>query len=246
MSARTGGSILLQLLFDLARPGHQVDRVLKGPTNDVWIDPWLAHLRSLGVDYRTEHQVQAIHTAGQAVSRVEHRGRRAHRGGHGRLLRRRRAGRGDAHARDRRDEAGRPTARRAQPPAHSLDERGDVLSRSRRTAWSTGTASTSTRRGRSPRSRSASSGPGSTSAGWATGGLRASSPSTSPTGRRRGEQRQAGHVLLERGGVPTRSGPSSSGASTMPGSICWRTRTCSTAFLDPDIVYPNPTAAGEP
>ena len=62
MSARTGGTILLQLLFDLARPGHQVDRVLNGPTNDVWIDPWLAHLRSLGVDYRTEHQVQAIHT----------------------------------------------------------------------------------------------------------------------------------------------------------------------------------------
>jgi uncharacterized protein with NAD-binding domain and iron-sulfur cluster len=70
MSARTGGSILLQLLFDLARPGHQVDRVLKGPTNDVWIDPWLAHLRSLGVDYKAEHQVQAIHTAGQAVSHV--------------------------------------------------------------------------------------------------------------------------------------------------------------------------------
>ena len=53
MSARTGGMILLQLLFDLARPGRQVDRVLNGPTNDVWIDPWLAHLRSLGVDYRS-------------------------------------------------------------------------------------------------------------------------------------------------------------------------------------------------
>ena len=61
MSARTGGYILLQLLFDLSRPGGQADRVLNGPTNDVWIDPWLAHLRSLGVDYRSEHQVQAIH-----------------------------------------------------------------------------------------------------------------------------------------------------------------------------------------
>jgi uncharacterized protein with NAD-binding domain and iron-sulfur cluster len=70
MSARTGGSILLQLLFDLARPGEQVDRVLNGPTNDVWIDPWLAHLRERGVDYRTEHEVQAIHVAGQAVSHV--------------------------------------------------------------------------------------------------------------------------------------------------------------------------------
>ena len=39
MSARTGGYILLQLLFDLSRPGGQADRVLNGPTNDVWIDP---------------------------------------------------------------------------------------------------------------------------------------------------------------------------------------------------------------
>jgi uncharacterized protein with NAD-binding domain and iron-sulfur cluster len=61
MSARTGGYILLQLLFDLAQPGGQADRVLNGPTNDVWIDPWLTHLQVLGVDYRSEHQVQAIH-----------------------------------------------------------------------------------------------------------------------------------------------------------------------------------------
>jgi uncharacterized protein with NAD-binding domain and iron-sulfur cluster len=61
MSARTGGYILLQLLFDLSRPGGQADRVLNGPSNEVWIDPWLAHLRALGVDYRSEHQVQGIH-----------------------------------------------------------------------------------------------------------------------------------------------------------------------------------------
>jgi uncharacterized protein with NAD-binding domain and iron-sulfur cluster len=70
MSARTGGAILLQLLFDLARPRRQVDRVLNGPTNDVWIDPWLAHLRSLGVDFQTEHQVQGIHTRGGSINHV--------------------------------------------------------------------------------------------------------------------------------------------------------------------------------
>ena len=70
MSARTGGTILLQLLFDLARPGRQVDRVLNGPTNDVWIDPWLGYLRSLGVDYRTEHQVQADPHERRRVSHV--------------------------------------------------------------------------------------------------------------------------------------------------------------------------------
>jgi uncharacterized protein with NAD-binding domain and iron-sulfur cluster len=70
MSARTGGYILLQLLFDLSRPGGQADRVLNGPTNDVWIGPWLSHLRSLGVDYRSEHQVQAIHFRDGRISGV--------------------------------------------------------------------------------------------------------------------------------------------------------------------------------
>jgi uncharacterized protein with NAD-binding domain and iron-sulfur cluster len=75
MSARTGGYILLQLLFDLSRPGGQADRVLNGPSNEVWIDPWLAHLRALGVDYRSEHQVQGIHFHDgrvRAVSVVSH------------------------------------------------------------------------------------------------------------------------------------------------------------------------------
>jgi uncharacterized protein with NAD-binding domain and iron-sulfur cluster len=70
MSARTGGYILLQLLFDLADPRGQVDRVLNGPTSDVWIDPWLEHLETLGVDFRLGHQVQAIHCRGQRVSGV--------------------------------------------------------------------------------------------------------------------------------------------------------------------------------
>jgi uncharacterized protein with NAD-binding domain and iron-sulfur cluster len=70
ISARTGGYILLQLLFDLSRPGGAADRVLNGPTNDVWIDPWLAHLGALGVEYRTEHQVQAIHFGAGRVSGV--------------------------------------------------------------------------------------------------------------------------------------------------------------------------------
>jgi uncharacterized protein with NAD-binding domain and iron-sulfur cluster len=60
LSARAGGYILIQLLLDLMRPGGRCDRLLNGPTNDVWIDPWLAHLRSLGVDYRMGAEVTAI------------------------------------------------------------------------------------------------------------------------------------------------------------------------------------------
>jgi uncharacterized protein with NAD-binding domain and iron-sulfur cluster len=60
MSARTGGYILLQLLQDLAKPRGQVDRVLKGPTSQMWIDPWLAELQRLGVEYRVSHRVGAV------------------------------------------------------------------------------------------------------------------------------------------------------------------------------------------
>jgi uncharacterized protein with NAD-binding domain and iron-sulfur cluster len=70
MSARTGGYTLLQLLFDLANPDGQADRVLNGPTSEVWIDPWLAHLQGQGVDFRFGHQVQAIHRRGARVTGV--------------------------------------------------------------------------------------------------------------------------------------------------------------------------------
>jgi uncharacterized protein with NAD-binding domain and iron-sulfur cluster len=60
MSARSCGYILLQLMMDFS-PGRQMDRVLNGPTNDVWIDPWVQHLHSLGVVRHQEQKVQSIH-----------------------------------------------------------------------------------------------------------------------------------------------------------------------------------------
>jgi uncharacterized protein with NAD-binding domain and iron-sulfur cluster len=44
-STRTVGDILLQLLLNSLTPGVMVDRVLNGPTNQVWIDPWIEHLK---------------------------------------------------------------------------------------------------------------------------------------------------------------------------------------------------------
>jgi uncharacterized protein with NAD-binding domain and iron-sulfur cluster len=70
MSARTGGYILLQLLQDMLQPGMQVDRVLNAPTNDAWIDPWLSHLRSLGVDYRLCHRVDTIQSDAGKVTGI--------------------------------------------------------------------------------------------------------------------------------------------------------------------------------
>jgi uncharacterized protein with NAD-binding domain and iron-sulfur cluster len=70
LSARTGGYILLQLLFDMSRAGRHVDRLLDGPTNDVWIDPWLTYLRERGVKYHLRHDVQSIRTDRGRVTSV--------------------------------------------------------------------------------------------------------------------------------------------------------------------------------
>jgi uncharacterized protein with NAD-binding domain and iron-sulfur cluster len=60
-SARTIGNIFIQILFDVLDPSvATADRVLDGPTNDVWIDPWLTYLRSLGVEYHFDSEVLAI------------------------------------------------------------------------------------------------------------------------------------------------------------------------------------------
>ena len=74
MSARTGGYILLQLLFDIGVPGRSADRLLNGPTNDVWIDPWVDHLRSLGVDLRFGTRVEAIDCSAGRITSVRARG----------------------------------------------------------------------------------------------------------------------------------------------------------------------------
>ena len=70
ISARTGGLILAQLLFDLTRAGTRADRVLSAPTNEAWIDPWVAHLQTLGVDLRLSTPVQGIAVRGGRVAGV--------------------------------------------------------------------------------------------------------------------------------------------------------------------------------
>jgi 15-cis-phytoene desaturase len=59
MSARSALSVIAQLLQDLLA-AQGADRVLNGPTNDVWMDPWLAHLRRRGVRYFTDAKVEAF------------------------------------------------------------------------------------------------------------------------------------------------------------------------------------------
>ncbi|HYG53515.1 MAG TPA: FAD-dependent oxidoreductase [Flavobacteriales bacterium] len=62
-STRTGGDIMLQLMFDIATPGGSSDRVLNGPTNDVWINPWLKYLHERfknNFEYHLDHELEDI------------------------------------------------------------------------------------------------------------------------------------------------------------------------------------------
>ncbi|MFB1482107.1 FAD-dependent oxidoreductase [Corallococcus sp. RDP092CA] len=47
-STRTLGVITLQLLLDYAQSGVNNDRTMGGPTSQMWLEPWVAHLRGLG------------------------------------------------------------------------------------------------------------------------------------------------------------------------------------------------------
>ncbi len=67
-SARTIGTIYLQLLFgrlDLTQPTEQV---LNAPTNEAWIDPWLTALETLGVALRPDTPVARLEADGRDVS----------------------------------------------------------------------------------------------------------------------------------------------------------------------------------
>ena len=69
-STYTVGNIFLQLFFDILDPSIDMDRLLDGPTNDVWIDPWLTYLQNSGVDYHLNAKVVRIDCAQGLISGV--------------------------------------------------------------------------------------------------------------------------------------------------------------------------------
>jgi uncharacterized protein with NAD-binding domain and iron-sulfur cluster len=44
VSTKTGGDILLQLIFQMSNPFKRTDRVLNAPTNEAWLYPWYDYL----------------------------------------------------------------------------------------------------------------------------------------------------------------------------------------------------------
>ncbi len=70
MSARTGGAILCQLIYDMLQLDSRVDNVLDGPTSEVWIGPWVEYLESRGVTLRSGCEVAGIHCDGERITGV--------------------------------------------------------------------------------------------------------------------------------------------------------------------------------
>src|ERR1700686_3209086 len=68
-STRSVGYILLQLLFGLLTLGG-FDRLLSGPTNEVWLNPWVSYLQQRGVILQTGVTVQLINCGSAAVTAV--------------------------------------------------------------------------------------------------------------------------------------------------------------------------------
>ena len=69
-SAYTIASVALRTLLDTARPDLPVDRVLNGPTNEVWIDPWVEFLREQGVQFHPDAELESIEVEGRAITRL--------------------------------------------------------------------------------------------------------------------------------------------------------------------------------
>jgi len=69
-STRTIGRIYVQMLRGLFDPDIDADALLCGPTNEVWIDPWVEYLDELGVELRPGTEVRRIHSDGRRVTGV--------------------------------------------------------------------------------------------------------------------------------------------------------------------------------
>jgi uncharacterized protein with NAD-binding domain and iron-sulfur cluster len=70
-SARTIGQVQVHLIFGMLSPGHSTDRVLNGPTSDVFLNPWISYLESRrGVSYETQKRVTSFELAGGRISGV--------------------------------------------------------------------------------------------------------------------------------------------------------------------------------
>jgi len=80
-STRTIGNMGEAFVWNILGRGNDgaPDRVLDLPTNEAWIDPWVAHLRSLGVRFALGHTVEGLEVEGGRIVAARLRDRRGRR-----------------------------------------------------------------------------------------------------------------------------------------------------------------------
>lgn len=69
-SARTIGGVSVQLMLDYAESGVNNDRTMGGPTSQMWLDPWVDHLRRLGVQLHGGIRCAGLDVDGGRISQV--------------------------------------------------------------------------------------------------------------------------------------------------------------------------------
>jgi uncharacterized protein with NAD-binding domain and iron-sulfur cluster len=70
-STKTGGNVFLQLIYNMVNPGVNTDRVLNGPTNQRWLNPWIKYLKQKGVNYYLAHEVEQVIMNGAAIESIQ-------------------------------------------------------------------------------------------------------------------------------------------------------------------------------
>ncbi|MGH4028643.1 hydroxysqualene dehydroxylase [Actinomycetota bacterium Odt1-20B] len=71
-STRTVGTLGEAFVFNLLGQGADgpPDRILNLPTNEAWIDPWVTHLKSLGVEFRIGWTVRELGFGGGRITKT--------------------------------------------------------------------------------------------------------------------------------------------------------------------------------
>lgn len=69
-SARTVGTISMQLILDYASSGVNNDRTMGGPTSEMWFDPWFAYLNTKGVGLHAGTKVVDIQTNATEITGI--------------------------------------------------------------------------------------------------------------------------------------------------------------------------------
>lgn len=69
-STRTVGDVFIQLLFGLMTYGG-FDRLLNGPTNDVWLTPWVTYLKARGVSFQSGTTIRSFELTPTGISGVK-------------------------------------------------------------------------------------------------------------------------------------------------------------------------------